>query len=239
MRILIVGASRGLGKAFMEGLGQHGDRLIGVSRNKPADLAMVDASVVVDWIETDLSDPLNATKDIERSVQAGLDVIIWNVGIWEDHAFEDNYSFLADRDEQIMEMVSVNITATILGLKRLIPILLDSGHPRLILTGSTSGLPNNGQAEVTFTACKFALTGIANALRESFRDSRLGVTCLQLGYLNTEDSLSVPIDQASARGNGAMVPVHDVVTMTRAILSLSPASLAREITLPALMDQRF
>lgn len=32
MNILVVGASRGLGRAFVEGLGAAGDRIVGVSR---------------------------------------------------------------------------------------------------------------------------------------------------------------------------------------------------------------
>nr|WP_254912442.1 hypothetical protein [Pseudomonas putida] len=36
MRVLVVGASKGLGMAFMQGLGKPGDTLIGVSRTQPA-----------------------------------------------------------------------------------------------------------------------------------------------------------------------------------------------------------
>jgi hypothetical protein len=57
--------------------------------------------------------------------------------------------------------------------------------------------------------------------------------------LNTEDGLGVPRDAASLRGEGGLIPVHDVVTMTRALLNLSDASFVREIVMPALMDERF
>lgn len=40
MKTMIVGASRGLGRALLEGLGKPGDTLIGVSRKQPADLAL-------------------------------------------------------------------------------------------------------------------------------------------------------------------------------------------------------
>jgi hypothetical protein len=51
--------------------------------------------------------------------------------------------------------------------------------------------------------------------------------------------LGVPRDAASLRGEGGLIPVHDVVTMTRALLNLSDASFVREIVMPALMDERF
>jgi hypothetical protein len=79
----------------------------------------------------------------------------------------------------------------------------------------------------------------ASALREGYRGRRLGVTLLQLGYLNTEDSLSVELDAAARRGGGELVPVHDVVALMRAVLSLSPSSFVRELVLPAIADSRF
>ena len=124
-------------------------------------------------------------------------------------------------------------------LKRLIPRLLKSRRPQIVLTGSTSGLPQSGGPEVAFGASKFALRGIANALREGFREEKLAVTCLQIGDLNTEDNISVPIDIACQRGNGSLIPLHDVVDITRSLLKFSNSSYVKEITLPAILDARF
>lgn len=238
MNLLVIGASRGLGRAFVEGLASEGDTVIGVSRTRPDDLILPEF-VDIDWIEADMSLPLEATRHIEQRVPSTLDVVIYNLGVWEATAFEDSYRFLDDADESISEIVNINITATILLLKKLIPKLLNSARPRLILTGSTSGLRQSGRPEVTFGASKFALTGMADALRESFREQRLAVTCLQLGYLNTQDSLSIPKDEAAARGDGRLVPVHDVVDIVRTLLKLSEASYVRELILPAIDDERF
>lgn len=136
-------------------------------------------------------------------------------------------------------MVDVNITATLLLLRRLVPRLLASSRPQLVLTGSTSALRGSGRPEVVFGASKSALNGIADAMRESYRDSRLAVTSLQLGYLNTDDPLATPRDAAAARGQGGLVPVHDVVAMVRPLLRLSDTSFVRELVLPALLDARF
>jgi len=238
VRMMVVGASRGLGRAFVEGLCAAGDNVIGVSRGRPSDLTLP-PSVCLDWIEADLGAPLKAAKQIERQAPSELDVLIYNLGVWEETAFSDEYKFLDDADASIVAMVNTNITGTILLLKRLIPKLLGSTSPRLILTGSTSGLRQSGRPEVTFGASKFALTGIGDALRESFREDGLAVTCLQLGYLNTEDGLSVPLSEAALRGDGQLVPVHDVVGVVKALLSMSSVSYVRELVLPAIRDERF
>lgn len=55
-----------------------------------------------------------------------MDTLIYNLGLWEAEAFEAHYSFLDDHDAQLQRMVDCNITATILLIKRLPPLLLKS-----------------------------------------------------------------------------------------------------------------
>ncbi len=239
MRTMVVGASKGLGKALIEGLGEAGDTLIGVSRSKPQGLD-AQPGVQVQWIAADLTHPRQAAQQLEQAVaEQGLDTLIYNLGIWEQRAFGPDYDFLEDDEEQIEAIVSCNITATLLVIKRLLPTLLQSTRPRIILTGSTSGLARSGRPEVTFGASKFALRGIADALREGYRQQHLGVTCLNLGYLNTDDALAIPREVAEQQGEGQLIPVHDVVQVVRMALSLSSASFVRELTLPAILDERF
>lgn len=239
MKTMVVGASKGLGKALIEGLGEAGDTLIGVSRTRPEHI-QPKPGVQLQWLEANLGEPAKAATTLAQAVaEGGLDTLIYNLGIWEDLAFDSAYSLLTDTDEQVQAIVSCNITATVLVIKRLLPTLLQSPNPRIILTGSTSGLPQSGRPEVTFGASKFALRGIADALREGYRAQRLGVTCLNLGYLNTEDPLSTPRGVAEQRGEGQLIPVHDVVQVVRMALSLSSASYVKELTLPAILDERF
>lgn len=238
MRLMIVGASKGLGRAFVEGLCTAGDTVIGVSRKRPQALTLP-VGVTLDWVEADLSQPKQAARQMAAQAPEALDVLIYNLGVWEATAFTADYRFLEETDDNIASLVDTNITGALLVLKHLLPRLLAGKQPRLILTGSTSGLRQSGRPEVAFGASKFALSGMGDALRESFRQDRLAVTTLQLGYLNTEDTLEVPLAQAAQRGEGELVPVHDVVNMVAALLRLSEASYVRELVLPAIRDERF
>lgn len=234
MSVLIVGASRGLGRALRDGLIAAGHDVIGVSRSVPTDLADDGA-----WIAADLSDPRDAAERIAAEAPESVDTVIYNTGIWERTAFTEDYDFLAGTAAEIETLVATNITSALLVMRGLLPTLLTHERPRIILTGSTSALPRSGRPEVAFGASKFALNGIADALREGYRDRNLAVSTLQLGYLNTEDSLAVPVADAAARGDGELVPVHDVVRVVEMMLELSPATFVRDITLPALRDERF
>ncbi|WMJ71230.1 SDR family oxidoreductase [Stenotrophomonas sp. 24(2023)] len=238
MDIMIIGASRGLGRALGEGLCKPGDTLTGVSRTRPAHLTAA-RGTTVHWIEADLSQPQAAAARIDAQAPPVLDVLVCNLGIWEAQAFSDAYDFLASPDEELARLVDTNLTALLLLLRRLLPRLLRSRQPRLVLTGSTSALRRSGRPEVAFGATKAALDGIADALREQFRAQRLAVTTLHLGYLNTDDGLQVPREVAAARGAGTRVPVHDVVAVLRSLLSLSDASFVRELVMPAIADPHF
>ena len=217
--IMIIGASRGLGRAFVEGLPDATDKVIGVSRGQPSGIK-VQSGAELQWIEADMSNPMQAAQAISDRAPHDIDTLIYNVGIWEEEAFENSYQFEQDTDAQIIEMISVNITSTILLLKRLLPRLLNASKPQIILTGSTSALRQAGRPEVTFAASKHALNGIADSLREGYRKNNLAVTCLQLGYLNTDDALDVPLSEAVKNSEGHFIPVHDVVAVVRTLLNL-------------------
>lgn len=238
MNILIVGASKGLGRAFVEGLGTDEDKIMGVSRSEP-EMLQVQSNAQVTWICADMSQPVPGADLVASQAPAELDVIIYNLGIWEKAAFSDAYRFLDCPDEEISNLINTNVTSALILLKRLLPRLLNSKRPQVILIGSTSGLPQCDSPEVAFSASKFALRGMADALREGFREQKLAVTCLHLGDLNTNDLLAVPRDQACQRQRGYLIPVHDVVDMTRALLQLSDCAYVKELTLPAILDERF
>ncbi|MDQ2077124.1 SDR family oxidoreductase [Marinimicrobium sp. ABcell2] len=234
MTILVVGGSRGLGKALVEGLLGEGKNVVAVARSAPS-ASGLEQSSQLSWIEADLSNPRVAADVIVQSCPEQLDAIIYNVGIWETNAFEDNYDFLQDTDDEIVNLVNVNVIALILLLKRLLPRVLLAPKPQIILAGSTSALPNCGSPEVTFGATKCALNGIAEALREGYRSQGLAVTCLQLGYLNTGDWA----DDENIENTNSLIPLQDVVAMVCAVLNLSEASYIRTLVMPARMDGRF
>lgn len=232
MSVMVVGGSKGLGRAIVEGLRSDGYAVTGVSRNAPNGLE-------APWITADFSDPAHAVKTLSELCPAGLDTLIWNLGVWEPTAFTEAYRFDAVPDSVTSELIATNITAPILAIRALMPRLLLSNSPRVILTGSTSALRQSGRPEVAFGASKTALNGIADALREGYRNEGLRVTTLQLGDLNTEDGFGVPVEDAAEHGAGTLIPVHDVVAMIRSLLSLSSASFVREIIMPALHDPNF
>ncbi|GGA16817.1 hypothetical protein GCM10008018_71550 [Paenibacillus marchantiophytorum] len=115
---IIFGASKGLGEAFVKGLPDTGDNVWMVSRSRPESLKLNDG-VHRYWIDTDLSlsDASNRIANTLNGVT--VDVLIYNVGIWESKGFRDDYDFEKDGPDEIAKIINVNVTSTITCIQKL------------------------------------------------------------------------------------------------------------------------
>ena len=232
--ILVYGVSRGLGAAIFTQIPKAEDTVFGVSRSAPAmNLTAHDCQ----WIQADLSMPEQAKEAVVSTLKdAPLDLLIYNVGIWEQDAFSEDYDFEKVSAAEITNMVTTNITAAIIGIQALLPNLRRSPNAKVILIGSTWGLPNHKGKELVFSASKFALRGIAESLREIVREDQIGVSVLNLGYLATEYGIDVPVETVLSETNSTLIPMRDVLSAIAFIAGTSPATCVKEITMPAMMD---
>lgn len=148
--IIVFGASKGLGNAFVRGVPQSGDKVWVVSRSKPESLSVEDGVERI-WIQADLSE-LQAAEQVASQLQGEtLDVLIYNVGIWEKEGFEEHYTFDKDEPADISQLIHVNVTSTIVCIQALLPQLRQSEAGKIILIGSTAGLSNAGSSQVSLS----------------------------------------------------------------------------------------
>ncbi|MEX6258021.1 SDR family oxidoreductase, partial [Providencia huaxiensis] len=228
---LIYGVSKGLGKALVEGIPTNKELVYGVSRSKPP----FEQSNFT-WLPADLNDSQSANIIKDKVKEQPINTLIYNVGIWENLAFSDDYQFETTDDLELLNIIQTNISACLLNLKMLLPNLRSAENSKIILIGSTWGLDNHNGKEVAFSATKYALRGIVQSLRETLREDKIGISIINLGYLATEYPLSVPVAEVIEKSHGQLIPLQDVVNAVRFILSTSNATCVKEITMPAMMD---
>ncbi|WP_222536789.1 SDR family oxidoreductase [Pedobacter polysacchareus] len=160
---LIYGISKGLGKAFTQLLPSANDQIYGISRTKPTYL---EDQVNLTWVPADLSKPMEALNEIKSKIgERKIDYLIYNVGIWEQNAFSDDYNFQESKPEEMLTMVNTNVSSCLLALQSFIENLKLSENGKVIIIGSTWGLDHPNGKEVAFSATKFAVRGIVHALR--------------------------------------------------------------------------
>lgn len=233
MNMLIVGASRGLGALFAQALPHAGDTVWLVARTQP-DLSDADGASRI-WIQADLADPNAAQKIADYFHDQTLDVCIYNAGIWEANAFSADYDFEDISSDDLQKIITVNLTSAILTVQKVLPALRRSANGKIIFIGSNAGMENSGRPEVAYVASKFGLRGLTHALRTVVQKDAIGVTCLNLGdvgdvvfedgHFNTRHS-----------GERPLIALDDIVTVLKAIISLSNSSCVKEIDLLAMSD---
>lgn len=228
---LIYGVSKGLGKAIVQAVPKPTDTIYGVSRTQPQEMPNLN------WIRADLSKSEQAVSDIKTTIrQQKIDVLIYNVGIWEQQAFSNDYNFEDVSAAEINQIINTNITTCILSIQSLIENLKLSDNAKIILIGSTWAVDNHNGKELVFSATKFALRGIAQSLREILREHLIGVSVLNLGYLASEYEIDKPTKDVLEQTEYSLIPLADVIQAIHFIISTSKASCVKEILMPAMLD---
>lgn len=160
-RVLITGASRGIGRAFARHAAARGARVALLARDTDALEALVAevASRDVHAFPCDVSDRAEHLRAIvaAREVLGGIDVGVLNAGIglhrgWLDHDL--------DAAERVLD---VNVRGVLYGAHSLGRSMAERGEGWLVFMASIAGLvPVPGEA--AYSASKHAVVGLADAL---------------------------------------------------------------------------
>jgi short-subunit dehydrogenase len=225
-RVLVTGASRGLGAALARALAGRGHPLLLVARSE-ADLAQRvaecrEAGAQVASCAADLA----VADDCERVARAaeqqlgGIDVLINNAGIGPYRPFTDHSA--AD----IVRIVALNLTAPMLLARALLPGMLTRGHGHVV--NIASDLARRPLANMApYVASKFGVLGFAGSLHRELRARGLKVTTVLPGIIDSGFNGAI---EGSKDERWAM-PTADLARQVTALLDLPAHLVADEIAL--------
>ncbi|MBV9122468.1 MAG: SDR family oxidoreductase [Planctomycetes bacterium] len=184
-RILITGASRGIGRALAKQAALQGARVAFTARTAPRLHEQAQAIVARGGEALPIPADITVAADRQRLLQTvvdhfgGLDVLINNAGIasW--------CHFLQSSEEVVRQILEVNFFAPAELIRLAIP-LLSRGHEPAILNIASlcgrRGLP--GWSE--YSASKFALCGLTEALRGEMARFDISVLLVVPGLTQTD-----------------------------------------------------
>ncbi len=177
-RVLVTGASSGIGAATARSLAGRGARVAAAGRNELA-LADLRAATGAVTVPGDLVEPATARRTVEAAVSAlgGLDLLVSNAGAGWCGAFEDMTPTEIDR------LLDLNLRACAHLVHAALPHLRHSGG-RVVLVGSIAGVVGV-PGEAWYSATKAGLAGFADALRAELRPAGVGVTLVTPGVVAT------------------------------------------------------
>jgi 3-oxoacyl-[acyl-carrier protein] reductase len=183
-RVVLTGASRGIGRATALALARRGADLALPGRPSQGLQATTQAArslgAAAAQIDCDLVDPA-AIDDAARTVldQGVPDVLINNAAVI--HRAQVEHTALSEWQEQL----AVNVTAAFLWTRALLPALRSAGRGRVIHVGSIASTVGTARA-AAYCASKWALVGFMKALAEELSDSGLITLAVLPGSVDTE-----------------------------------------------------
>ncbi|MFB5660681.1 SDR family NAD(P)-dependent oxidoreductase [Alteribacillus sp. HJP-4] len=184
-KILITGASGGIGKAVAYRAASEGYQLILTARRKEKleelkfDLEKQGASVNV--IPSDISSSAGAEALMEEVYQdeGKIDVLINNAGIGYFETIE------AMESKKAVKMMEINVLAIFYLTKAALPKMKSQKNGHIINIGSLAGKVATPKASI-YAASKHAVIGFSNALRMEVKPFGIHVSVVNTGPVRTE-----------------------------------------------------
>ncbi|GAB2463159.1 SDR family oxidoreductase [Promicromonospora xylanilytica] len=188
----ITGASRGLGRAFADAALDRGDRVAAVSRTTRED----DARAGLLQITADVRDPAAVRSAVEQAVETfgRLDIVVNNAGTM-------SYGFVEEFTEaQVRAQLETNFFGAVWVTQAVAPVLRRQGSGHLVQISSIGGLAGFAGTGL-YSASKFALEGLSEAVAHELADFGVDVTIVQPGGYWT--------DLYTAMDTAAPLPEYD------------------------------
>ncbi|VXC74931.1 Short chain dehydrogenase [Pseudomonas sp. 8Z] len=169
-RALLTGASGGIGQALVYALASEGAHLLLAGRHLDALQPLLKRfPQQIQLVQADIGTRAGRDALVAAAQNfGGLNCVINAAGV-------NRFGLLDQQDEQqIAELISLNVTATLQLTQRLLPLLRAQRRALLINVGSTFGtIGYPGFA--AYCASKFALRGFSEALRRELADTNVRV----------------------------------------------------------------
>lgn len=200
-RVLVVGASRGVGRAVARLLAEEGARLRLVARDGEA-LARLAEEIrkqggEVEWSVADVTDAGQTAAALRQMCGNGLEAVVHVAGSGVRVPFSEA------TEEVWRAALELNLLAAVRVIRLVLPCLREGG--RIVLLGAASGKrPHPGQSPSN--AAKAALANLTASLAEELAP-RVTVNCVAPGRILTERRLRRLEEAAARRG----IPLQEAV----------------------------
>ena len=221
-KVLVTGASAGIGRAVCETRLEAGDRVVGLAR----DFGKFPCQGLTgfDAVEIDLAD-LDALPGRLAGIAAAhpeIDALVCNAG---EAVFGHLEQFSYDR---IRRALDLNFTSQVFLVRAFLPGFRRHGKGDVVMIGSEAAV-KGGRRGSLYSAAKFALRGFAQSVREETAASGIRVALVNPGMVRTAFHENLEFRPGSEPGQH-LLPV-DVAAAVSLVLDARGGAVIDEIDL--------
>ena len=198
-RILVTGASRGIGRAAMRYLAHAGYQVVGLARHAPSDAQSGEC-----FVQCDLADLESARRIVETLAREGA-----FYGLVNNAAIAHTTSIADTRIADMNQAMTLNVNAALVCLQALMPGMQQAGIGRVVNISSRAALgkPNR----TAYSATKAALIGMSRTWALELAPHNITVNVIAPGPVATElFKQASPPDAGQTRALLAAVPLQRV-----------------------------
>ena len=180
-KILITGATGGIGNSLVEKFHNLGSLIVatGTNEEKLNKLKKKYPKIIVEKFKLDDHNKIEEFVDKVHKNLNGLDVLVNNAGITLD-----NIS-LRLTEENWKKVIDINLTSTFLMCKYIIKKMLKSKYGKIINITSIVGHTGNlGQAN--YAASKAGILAFSKSLALEYAKKNININCVAPGFIKTE-----------------------------------------------------
>ena len=196
--VLVTGSSSGIGRACCDRLADGGRRVYGASRK---------AGEAAPWtyVAMDVTDDASVERAVAEVMrrEGRIDALVHCSGVSLAGSFEDTTI------EEAKRQFETNFFGAIRVMRAVLPIMRKQGRGKILVIGSIGGLiglPYIGY----YSASKFALDGLVEALRMEVAPFGIEATVVHPGDFNT----AISANQVLCSRSGVDSPYHAVCHRT-------------------------
>ena len=222
--VLVTGAGSGIGRETALLAARRGARLVicdvndaGLSETEAGARAL-GRDVLARRVDVSDSDQMRDFADQAHAEVGAVDLLVNNAGV------ALAASFLETELEDWDWILAINVMGVVHGCQFFVPKMVERGAGGHVANVSSMAGYHASPALVAYSATKFAVLGLSEALREELRPHRIGVTAICPGIINT------PITRnARARGEADDPQVRDRLVSLYERRNYGPERVARNL----------
>jgi len=223
---LVTGASRGIGKAIAQLLGERGATVVGTATTESGAKAITDhltaggARGVGKVLDVTSPDSIAALIKAIQEEFGSPTILVNNAGITRDNLL------MRMKDEEWNEVVDTNLTSAFRMSKACLRGMMKAKHGRIITITSVIGATGNpGQAN--YAATKAGVIGFTKSLAREVGSRGITVNAVAPGFIDTDMTRALPDEQREQLlGQIALGRLGNVSDIACAVCFLASAEAA-------------